>query len=53
MLELTDERRARLVAFIEASERLPDEMKTRILGKLSQPPVPASMVARIEARMGG
>lgn len=53
MLELTDERRARLVAFIEASERLPDEMKTRILGKLSQPTVPASMVERIEARMGG
>jgi len=52
MVELTDERRARIRAFIESSARMPDEMKTRILAQLDQPQVPASMVARIEARMG-
>lgn len=53
MLELSEERRARLVAFIEGSNRMPDDVKTRLLTQLSQPKVPASMVERIEARMGG
>ncbi len=53
MLELTEERRARLVAFIEGNTRMPAEAKTRILAQLAQPKVPAQTVERIESRMGG
>ncbi len=51
MVELTDERRARLVAFIEGNRRMPAEAKARILDRLSQREVPADMIARIESRM--
>ena len=53
MLELTEERRARLVAFVEGNKRMPKEAKARVLAELSKPQVPARMVARIESRMGG
>ncbi len=53
MLELSDERRAKLVAFVEANTRMPAEAKSRILSQLAQDKVPAQMVERIEARMGG
>ena len=43
----------RLRAFVEANQRMPQDVKTRILAQLSQPMVPASMIERIEARMGG
>jgi membrane fusion protein (multidrug efflux system) len=53
MLELTEERRARLVAFVEGNKRMPDEAKARVLTQLAEPQVPAQMVKRIESRMGG
>lgn len=53
MLELTEERRARLRAFVEANTGMPEEARARILSQLDQPKVPAQMVQRIEARMGG
>ena len=53
MVELTDERRAELVAFVEANTRIPDEAKQRILGQLAQAKVPAQVVQRLESRMGG
>ena len=53
MLELSEERRAKLVAFIEANDRMPKEAKARVLARLAEPKVPARMVARIESRMGG
>ena len=53
MLELTEERRARLVAFVEANQRMPKEAKARVLARLSEPRVSAQMVARLESRMGG
>lgn len=53
MLELTDERRARLRAFVEANTRMPAEAKTRILSQLEQAQVPAEVVERLESRMGG
>lgn len=52
-LELTEERRAALIAFVNDNRRMPAEMKERLLAQLSQPRVPASMVARLEERMGG
>ena len=53
MLELSADRRDKLVAFVEANNRMPKEAKERILAQLAKPKVPAKMVARIEARMGG
>jgi len=53
MVELTAERRAKLVAFIEANPVMPQAVKDRVLGRLNQPKVPVRMVERIEARMGG
>ncbi|WP_425038058.1 efflux RND transporter periplasmic adaptor subunit [Primorskyibacter sp. S187A] len=53
LLELSEERRAKIRAFVEANNRMPSEAKARILGQLEQPKVPARMVARIESRMGG
>lgn len=53
MVELTDERRARLVAFVEANQRMPAEAKERVLARLAEARVPARMVARLESRMGG
>jgi RND family efflux transporter MFP subunit len=53
MIELSEERRAKLVAAIEGSARLPDAAKERMLAALSKTQVPAKLVNRIEARMGG
>lgn len=53
MVELSAERRARLVAFVEGNKRMPEEAKARVLSRLAEPKVPAKMVARIESRMGG
>lgn len=53
MVELTPERRARLVAFVEGNGRMPAEARARVLGQLRQDKVPAQVVARIESRIGG
>ena len=53
MLELSEERRAKLVAFVEGNKRMPKEAKERVLSQLAKPQVPARVVARIESRMGG
>jgi len=53
MLELSDERRATLVAFIQSNKRMPAEARERVLAQLRQAKVPAQVVERIESRMGG
>ncbi|CUH67192.1 Multidrug resistance protein MdtE precursor [Thalassovita gelatinovora] len=53
MVDLNPEKRARLVAFVEANKFMPDDVKTRILTALQEPQVPAQMVQRLESRMGG
>ena len=53
LLEPTDERRAKLIAFIEANQNMPKEAKARVLAQLAKDKVPASTVKRIESRMGG
>jgi multidrug efflux pump subunit AcrA (membrane-fusion protein) len=53
LVELTPERRAKLVAFIEGNKMMPADVRERILGQLQEPQVPANMVERIESRMGG
>ncbi len=52
LVELTDARRAELVAYVQNNTRLPDEVRARMLRQLAEPRVPARMVERIEARMG-
>ncbi|MDW4499772.1 efflux RND transporter periplasmic adaptor subunit [Sulfitobacter sp. D35] len=53
MVELSDERRARLVAFIEGNPQMPEDAKARVLAQLAEPMVPAQMIERIESRIGG
>jgi multidrug efflux pump subunit AcrA (membrane-fusion protein) len=53
MITLTEERRAELIAFVEASDRMPAEAKARVLEQLQASEVPASVIDRLESRMGG
>lgn len=53
LLALDPDRRARLVAFVEANQFMPAEAKARVLAQLQQDKVPARVVERIESRMGG
>ncbi|MCT8158918.1 efflux RND transporter periplasmic adaptor subunit [Pseudoruegeria sp. SHC-113] len=53
LVTLTDERRAKLVAFVEGNARMPAEVKQRILSQLEAPQVPAQVLERLESRMGG
>jgi len=51
-IALDPERRARLIAFVEANGFIPSDVKARMLNQLNEPEVPAQMVERIESRMG-
>ncbi len=51
-ITLDDERRAKLIAFVEGNTRMPADAKTRVLEQLKAEKVPAEMVERIESRMG-
>ncbi|MFP7672195.1 efflux RND transporter periplasmic adaptor subunit [Marivita sp. S0852] len=53
MVELSEERRARLTAFVEANTGMPAEARQRILNQLGQARVPVRVVERLESRMGG
>lgn len=53
MVELTSERRAALLAFVEGNNRMPKEIKDQLLGTLQREMVPAPLIQRLESRMGG
>ncbi len=53
LVELSPDRRAAIIAFVEANNRMPSDVKARILAQLSKDKVPARVVKRIEGRMGG
>lgn len=53
MVELTPERRAALIAFVEGNSQMPAEAKARVIAQLAEDRVPARVVQRIESRMGG
>lgn len=52
-VRLDDERRAKLVAFVEGNTRMPAQAKERILSQLRKDEVPLRVIERIEGRMGG
>ena len=52
MIEISDERRQKLIEAVKANARMPANAKDRILGLLEQPQVPKEMVERLESRMG-
>lgn len=52
-LELTQERREKLIEFVQSNKRMPQEARDRILAELAKPQVPSRIVERLEGRMGG
>ncbi|WP_415182032.1 efflux RND transporter periplasmic adaptor subunit [Phaeovulum sp.] len=53
MVALTPERRARLIAYVKGNANMPADAKARVLAQLGQEQVSASVIARLEQRMGG
>jgi multidrug efflux pump subunit AcrA (membrane-fusion protein) len=53
MLELSAERRVRLVAYVEGRRDMSAAMRDKLLNQLAQARVPAQLVERLENRMGG
>lgn len=53
LIELSEEKRAAMRAFVENNPNLPKAAKDRVLSMLDQPKVPVTLVQRIESRMGG
>ncbi len=52
LVELDDARRAKLIAFVEQNNRMPAEVRERLLARLAEPKVPADVIQRLESRMG-
>ncbi|MEO1612954.1 MAG: HlyD family efflux transporter periplasmic adaptor subunit, partial [Pseudomonadota bacterium] len=52
MVELDPKRQERLIGFVEGADRMPTDMKVRVLSALRSGRAPAEMIERIEARMG-
>lgn len=52
-LVLDAERRAKLIAFVEANPKMGAEAKARVLAQLQKDEVPAEVVERLESRIGG
>jgi multidrug efflux pump subunit AcrA (membrane-fusion protein) len=52
LVKLDADRQAKLIAFVESNDRMPAEIKDRILSALRSGEAPADMIERIEQRMG-
>ncbi len=53
VLELTEERRAKLIAYVQSDLDMTDDVKDGLLGQLQQDEVPVALVERLERRIGG
>ncbi|MFN6952021.1 MAG: efflux transporter periplasmic adaptor subunit, partial [Albidovulum sp.] len=53
LVELSPERRAALIAFVEDSATMTEAAKAAVLARLREARVPREIVQRLEARMGG
>jgi RND family efflux transporter MFP subunit len=52
MIPLDDERRARLIAFVEVDSAMRPDARDRLLQRLNQPEVAENLVTRLEQQMG-
>ena len=52
MIEISDERRQKLIDAINSNSSMPATAKERMLGMLAEPLVPKAAVERLESRMG-
>lgn len=53
MLELSEDRRARLIAYVESDAEMSPDDKSSLLDELTKAQVPAQTVQRLERRIGG
>lgn len=53
LVALSPERRQRLIDFVQSNDRMPGDVKKRLLAQLAEDRVPAQTVDRLEQRMGG
>ena len=53
LMEITQDRRARLIAFVQTGLDASEEIKARLLGQLQEAQVPTELVERLERRIGG
>jgi multidrug efflux pump subunit AcrA (membrane-fusion protein) len=51
-VQITEDQRQRMIAYVQGNENIPADRKTQILETLAQPQVPKAMVDRLTARMG-
>lgn len=51
-IKLDEERRARLIAYVEGNARMPEDARARLKEQLAADEVPADLVTRLEDRMG-
>lgn len=51
-VKLDDDRRAKLIAFVESNTGMPEAARARLLTSLQKDEVPQSLVTRLEGRMG-
>ncbi len=53
LITLDPDRRARLKAYVQDNVRIPEARRARLLAQLDDETVPADVIERLEARMGG
>ena len=53
LLEITEDQRERLMAFVRSGLDVSEEIKARLLGQLQEAQVPAELVERLERRIDG
>ena len=51
-VEITEEQRVAMIAFVQANDAIPAEIKTTVLERLKENRVPKAMYERISKRMG-
>ncbi|MCO4823712.1 MAG: HlyD family efflux transporter periplasmic adaptor subunit [Amylibacter sp.] len=51
-VEITEEQRVAMIAFVQANDAMPAEIKTTVLERLKQNRIPKAMFERISKRMG-
>ena len=50
-VELSEDQRKAMIAFVQANDRIPADIKTTVLERLKQPRIPKDMFDRLSKRM--